>query len=857
MNLKFTQYDIERINRDESKEEDRLFALLSAWVARNPNGTVDDVRKAMSEAIRDYNLSRNDSRNDKKIYISSWSIILIFLVLSTCIFGFYAVFSVDVKLFFHIQTLQSLEPSPVIQHAEPCVLMIGQEIMESMDATNDKFSLLFSEMQIQLNILVSRNPKTRELLHRFICNKFNIPYSNNLIDNQLDHIDHLFKRVRKSYNYMDTSLLSSLDEQFLGGSFKTNIFTYRDSMIKFLNSTPISELTNRVWDVHRQFDNNTEVVLRLGRHWNDKNLENLKNLIDYVFGDDAALLVLISIHHSILTIIYTMPVELVTSVTLKATQPENTHRLKIAGVHALEVNLINVTLNFTNTAEPEPMDLSLILFEMIMNTTTNTTDSMVDDIQFIIDIGANVNYNNSYNSTPLHIASYYGVYRSCQILLKFLSEINAIDACGLSPLMVASIKDHPAVVDLLLEHGADMSHTHKMTGYNSLHMCTVLGHNECVVKHIQRIASINSQTSDGISSLHIAAFNGHKELVKVLVHGGANVNIQATTMLSLMDNAFLDESAIHSIFVGIKSLMVTRDVDIVELLLVHGANPITMYSKLNALNLAAYNGYKDIVEVLLEHGTSNTSMGISPLSTAAMSTHQHSYEIMNTLLQYEDINNRDPYYDDATPLMMAIIHGNLKMVQLLLDLDCDLKTKNRYDETAIDIAGEVLSQQFGFDSLGLYKARQSLNIWKRIVEKQVEISQMVANRLHVINDSSVSEADIIANKTLHPTEDYDQTSIKQVQVSPISITSSIVRARRNVISSASLYSDNDLYSVYELVYTVKYLMPKCKTNNASKSMVSFHTRFNQEYELNAFNVELTKLMPRVNTSISCYDNIIQ
>lgn len=962
--LNFTSYDIERINRDECKEQDRLLAMLIEWTARNPNGTLGDVWKAMVVAKNNCKLPRR--RNKSLPFYLCVSLL--------SIFGFCAISFIDIPVVLSYLTKSQTsthlnQPTTSLQPTlQSSPVRVKQETIDAIDATYGEFLLLFSKMQVQLNQQVTENPERLEELHRFMCNMFNVPYDTS-INNQSDHIDYLFKRFRQYYNYMDTSLLSILDKQFLDGFFEKKISIYRDSMKVLRNSISISELANEVRVFHRQFDSDTEIVLELvDEIWNTKNLENLENLMKHVFGNDtAALLVLIKIHHSILTIVYAMPIELATSVSSKASQPENNHKLKLAGARAVEVNSdsINVNVIFINDSETaEPMDMSLVLFDTIMNT---TTVSMVGDIQFIVDIGADVDYDNgtytplvlavamnnvpvvlelvklnadinkasvgsgkfplslasisgqlnmvkvllankanvskpflhgnnalhlaalknhtellrfllfhtsdpntknSHDSTPLHIASYHGHSRSCQILLESLSDINAVDSCGLTPLMVASIKDHPLVVDLLLKYGSDTSYKCNSTGYDSLHLSTVLGHLECVMKHIQRKVDLDSQTSNGVSALHLAAFNGHEQLVKVLLEAGATVNIHTTTT----DNEYTNSSSEQQVD-GITPLMVTSDTNIVELLLHHGADPNTVYTEgqTSPLNLAVYYGYKDIVELLLEHGAmvSHTMVTGSPLSIGAMISTggSNTWTIMNMLVLYGDINIRDPHYDDATPLMIAIVHGNIEVVELLLESGSDVEVRNKYNENAIDLAGKVLVQQFGLDSLSLIKSQVALIIWKMIIKKQEEeCSLMDRDSLSVLEDTSTDDVHVLANKTVPHTDEPRQLQLPKLNTSPrhtaVSFSRRVRRRNRQEVTSEPTPSEptptsttsGDHSCVYELVYTVRYLIPKCTKLDTSRIVVPYQTQFGQVY---SFYTELSKLMPRISTSIDCYDDMIE
>lgn len=73
-------------------------------------------------------------------------------------------------------------------------------------------------------------------------------------------------------------------------------------------------------------------------------------------------------------------------------------------------------------------------------------------------------------------------------------DVNARDSYGQTPLMLASLHGHTAVVSVLIAHGADLDVTAKF----------------------------------GLSALMLAVVNGHEETARVLVRAGADPGIRGS-----------------------------------------------------------------------------------------------------------------------------------------------------------------------------------------------------------------------------------------------------------------------------------------------------------------------------------------
>ena len=78
-----------------------------------------------------------------------------------------------------------------------------------------------------------------------------------------------------------------------------------------------------------------------------------------------------------------------------------------------------------------------------------------DCVKVILENGVDVNEKTDTNneiiaeSTPLHLAAYYGRYESAKVLLEFGADTNARDVNNMTPLHLAVMRNHVKIVELM------------------------------------------------------------------------------------------------------------------------------------------------------------------------------------------------------------------------------------------------------------------------------------------------------------------------------------------------------------------------------------------------------------------------
>jgi ankyrin repeat protein len=150
---------------------------------------------------------------------------------------------------------------------------------------------------------------------------------------------------------------------------------------------------------------------------------------------------------------------------------------------------------------------------------------------------------------------------------------------GLSLVLLSMYYQHPEIADLLIDRGATL---------DIFEACST-GREQRVRELLEADANLLAQFSpDGFTPLGLASFFGHREIVRLLIDRGAGVNVSSTNALKV--------APIHS-------AAARRDVVIVEMLLVSGADPnARQQAGATPLHTAAFEGDRLIAEQLLEHG---------------------------------------------------------------------------------------------------------------------------------------------------------------------------------------------------------------------------------------------------------------
>ena len=181
----------------------------------------------------------------------------------------------------------------------------------------------------------------------------------------------------------------------------------------------------------------------------------------------------------------------------------------------------------------------------------------IDEVQWQLDAGVDVNEESSKGLAPLHYAASAGHNDIVELLIERGANVNATDSGkGATPLDYAHWRDHEEVIETLNAHNAQREHEKggKGIGQSSLiHDAALDGDIDEVQRQLDAGVDPNLKNSKGATPLFYAVYGGHLEIVELLITRGADVNAV------YLNNSVLDQA--HSY----------DDQEIVELLEVNGA----------------------------------------------------------------------------------------------------------------------------------------------------------------------------------------------------------------------------------------------------------------------------------------------
>jgi ankyrin repeat protein len=126
--------------------------------------------------------------------------------------------------------------------------------------------------------------------------------------------------------------------------------------------------------------------------------------------------------------------------------------------------------------------------------------------------------------TALHLAAFFGHKEIAQAMLNAGAEVNAVtkNAMQNQPLHAATAGRHGAIVELLLQHGANPN-ARQHGGWTALHAAAQAGDAALIRLLLQNGADPGARAENNQTALDLALTRGHQAAVAALESGGAKL----------------------------------------------------------------------------------------------------------------------------------------------------------------------------------------------------------------------------------------------------------------------------------------------------------------------------------------------
>ena len=306
--------------------------------------------------------------------------------------------------------------------------------------------------------------------------------------------------------------------------------------------------------------------------------------------------------------------------------------------------------------------------------------------------------------TALYIACQYGFYDVASILLNAKAESNFQTAKQRTPLTIASKKGYTNIVQLLLEHGADIDHRSTVTGATALILASEHGHTDIVEILLEQGADASIETITGDTAISIAIINEWKQVVQILYtnHYGLAYPILLPNLKALIHskNLAFSKGRSTSLILHLFIASYNGHNDIVNSLVSDGVDVNAQDSTgLTALHYACINGHSNVITTLLQSNADPTlqdNIGWTPLMIASSNNYNDCALVLLNSEPYTHGNNlmadsvishiNAQNVSEETTLYIACKQSSTEIVSALLNAGADPNIISKANETVLSIA---------------------------------------------------------------------------------------------------------------------------------------------------------------------------
>ena len=589
---------IELIEHDHQGTKRQKIALYATWLKLYPDATWDHVNDALKKS-GEYDLTADLQR---KLLVS-----------------------------------HSAEQFQVEERNVEVKIDTADEMATQLVGLHKRFAQLETNIKGTLESVINKGQKTIKDIARHLQRHLE---ETRLKLTDAKDIDDLFDKLESYYSFLNCELLEEIINQFAPGELQTEIEKYVTDVEAFEELTTLQELKDAIEQALLPTQSVTpstcEVILKVSKRWKREKKKCLNKLLEHIFSDKSHLLKHIRITVGSMCIRFLVPKSQVEM--LIALAVEHMEFMYLLGVFEMRINDIPVLMEDEN--ENFTFDSALLESSQSGNN---------EAVQFLLDLGVNLNYSNSERKTALILASEAGHEEVVQTLVLAGANINLQDSIGQTALVVSKTIE---IFSLLLKSNADINIlTHK--GSIPLITASALGHLSVVeMLLVEYNNDPNVQNKEGCTALILTSQNGHYQVVEILLKNGVDPNIHDNQGWTAL--IFASQNGHYQV---------------AEILLQKGADPnIHVNNGWTALIFASQNGHYQVIEILLKKGADPNIQGEGGVTALMVASMEGNSDIIEVLLRY----NANPHYFVTSEgvsfdsFACAAANGNIECVNIFL-----------------------------------------------------------------------------------------------------------------------------------------------------------------------------------------------
>ena len=305
-------------------------------------------------------------------------------------------------------------------------------------------------------------------------------------------------------------------------------------------------------------------------------------------------------------------------------------------------------------------------------------------IELVLNDGLDINTPTLCNRTPLLWASLSSSGEFIETLIDLGANVNAQRTDDkVTPLLLSAGWNNFMAVYLLLDHGAD-ANIANADGDSPLHRAVSDGFFYIAKRLVKKGSNVNLQNKEGRTPLYLGVKNKHKQLIKLLIENEANVTIGfkeiSTERFYLVRGNTKDKGTAAWHYVLVKKHLLGLFLKRVK----GGGVNVADFGDILRSGWGKDPPEGTTDEVLKEYDFQFKEIpDVTLLHIASKQINEP--EIIDLLVKCgANVNAQDA--EGFTPLHMAAIHGNLKIVKKLVDLEADVNIITTDGKNAAELA---------------------------------------------------------------------------------------------------------------------------------------------------------------------------